>query len=474
MKYRLEADSVGEKQVPVDAYYGVQSLRGKENFPITGQHLHKNLVEALAQVKKACAKANFKAGVMSEKVCDAIVYASDAILDGKYHDQFMTDPIQGGAGTTANMNANEVIANIANEHLGGGLGTYEFVHPNDHVNMGQSTNDVFPTAGKIASLHLAEQLLEELDKLQAALEKKAEEFDDVLKMGRTQLQDAVPIRLGQEFKAYADVLKRDRVRIEQGMAGIKVVNMGATAIGTGINVDLDYFDHIVPILADITGLDLTQAEDLVDGTSNLDVLVGLSSALKTLAVNLSKMASDLRLMGSGPRTMVGDLHLPPRQNGSSIMPGKVNPVIPEVVNQVAYRVIGNDVTITMCAEAGQLQLNPNEPVLFYSLYESLEILTHGMETFRLNCVDGVQANREKLAADVEKSIGILTALVPHIGYKEAAAIAKIALESDTPVRQLVLEREVLSEDELKEILDPFNMTKPGIAAEHLIKEKIDK
>lgn len=471
MDYRLESDSVGEKQVPKDAYYGVQSLRGMENFPITGRTLHEELIYGLTIVKKACAIANHRAGIMREDVKNAIVYACDKILQGEYHDQFLTDPIQGGAGTTANMNANEVIANIANEKLGGGLGTYEYVHPNDHVNMSQSTNDVFPTAGKIATLRLLIKALNELKQLEISLLNKSVEFDDVLKMGRTQLQDAVPIRLGQEFHAYYSVIKRDIKRIRRSSDQIESINMGATAIGTGVNVDKVYFTNIVPILAELTGFDLHQAEDLIDGTNNLDGLVEISSAVKSTAVSLSKMASDLRLMSSGPKTMVGDIELPARQNGSSIMPGKVNPVIPEVVNQVVFRIIGNDNTVTMCAEHGQLELNAFEPVLFDSLFESISILTNAVKTFRENCIIGIKPNRQKLSNDVEKSVGIVTALVPHIGYKKSAEIAKRALSTGITVRNIVLDEKILTEDELKEILDPIAMTMPGIAAEYLIKQK---
>ncbi len=465
---RLEADSIGEKEVPGDAYYGVQSLRGNENFHITGENLHLEMIRALALVKKACAISNFKAKVLDEEITEAIVFACDEILEGKYLDQFIVDPIQGGAGTTANMNANEVIANIANVKMGGGLGSYEYVHPNDHVNMGQSTNDVYPTAGKIGALFLLPKLIEELHQLHSALLDKAEEYHGILKMGRTQLQDAVPIRLGQEFGAYASMIKRDIRRIGMASKAIKTVNMGASAIGTGINVDTYYHNIIVHQLAKITGLELEQAEDLIDGTHNLDGLVEVSGALKALAVNLSKMSNDLRLMSSGPRTMVGDINLPPRQNGSSIMPGKVNPVIPEVVSQVAFRVIGNDMTVTMAAEGGQLELNAFEPVLFYSLYQSIEFLEHAVRTLRINCIEGITPNIEKMDEDVHNSTGIITALVPHIGYAHAARIANKSLESGVPVRRLIEEENLLTTEELDEILNPIAMTSPGIAAKHLL------
>lgn len=467
-EFRVEHDSVGEKQVPIDAYYGVQSLRGNENFPISHEPMHPEMIRGLAYVKKACAMANREAEIMDESVAQAIIDACDEILKGRHLDAFISDPIQGGAGTTANMNANEVIANIANEKLGGALGTYDHVHPNDHVNMGQSTNDVYPTAGKLGALFLLPRLLEETRQLVESLKKKAVEFDDIIKMGRTQLQDAVPIRLGQEFHAFASVLERDLKRMEQASRSIKNINMGASAIGTGINVDTNYFDHIVPILSSLVDLDLEQSKDLVDGTHNLDALVEVSSALKGCAINLSKISNDLRLMSSGPRTMIGDINLPPRQNGSSIMPGKVNPVIPEVVNQVAFRVIGNDLTVTMAAEGGQLQLNAFEPVLFYSLYQSIEFLANAMNTLRLNCIDGITANRDKLKHDLDSSIGIITALVPHIGYEHSARIAKEALKTGIPIRELIEKENLLSTQALDEILDPVAMTEPGIAGKHLL------
>lgn len=369
------------------------------------------------------------------------------------------------------MNANEVIANRANQILGGELGKYDKVHPNDDVNMGQSTNDVYPSAGKIGALNILPKLESEISELVSSLFSKASEFDDVIKMGRTQLQDAVPIRLGQEFHAYASLLKRDLGRIEKAKISLENLNMGASAIGTGINVDLMYFMEIVPEISRATGLPLRQASDLVDATSNLDGVMEMSSALKILAIDLNKICNDLRLMSSGPRTMISDIVLPPRQNGSSIMPGKVNPVIPEVVNQVGFRVIGNDVTAVMCAEAGQMELNAFEPVLFHTLYESIDMMTNAVNTFRINCINGIKANREKLKNDLEKSVGMVTALVPHIGYEKSAEIVKIAEKTNKTIRSIVLELGYLTEAELNEILDPWAMTRPGIAAKHLLKEK---
>ncbi|MGH4117476.1 aspartate ammonia-lyase [Clostridium sp.] len=466
--FRVESDSCGSKNVPIKAYYGVQSLRAAENFNITGKKMHKELIISLAEVKKATAVANNEAGLMSKKVRDAIIQACDEIISGKLHDEFIIDSIQGGAGTSGNMNANEVIANRANEILGGKLGVYDKVHPNDDVNMGQSTNDVFPTAGKMAALKLIPRTLDELRKLDDALIEKSKEFDDVIKMGRTQMQDAVPIRLGQEFHAYSSVIKRNIARLEKASEGLKIVNMGASAIGTGINVDIEYFEKIVPAINKVVNLDLHQAEDLVDGTQNIDVFVDVSSALKVCAVSLSKISNDLRLMSSGPRTGFGEINLPSKQNGSSIMPGKINPVIPEVMSQVSFNIIGNDMTITMAAEAGQLELNAFEPVIFYKLYESIETLANGVNTLRENCIEGITANRERCKLLVDNSVGIITAIVPHVGYKAAARIADKAIATGESVIELVLKESILTKSQLNEILDTVAMTEPGIAAKHLM------
>jgi aspartate ammonia-lyase len=468
MGFRTESDSIGTKEVPKTAYYGVQTLRGAENFNITGLKLHKEFINSLAQIKKASAIANSEVGILDKNVEQAIVKACDEILSENLHEQFIVDPIQGGAGTSANMNANEVIANRAIEILGGEKGDYDLVHPNDHVNMGQSTNDVIPTAGKITALKLLPKAIMQLTKLNAALEGKAKEFDNVIKMGRTQMQDAVPIRLGQEFKAYSTVVKRDIARLTKATEELKVVNMGGTAIGTGINADEEYLNNIVPILSDVLGFDLRQAEDLVDATQNVDCFVAVSSALKTCAVSLSKMSNDLRLMSSGPRTGFEEINLPAKQNGSSIMPGKVNPVIPEVMSQVAFNIIGNDMTITMAAEAGQLELNAFEPVIFYKLFESIETLANGVNTFAENCVVGITANKERCKELVDNSVGIITAICPHVGYKKAASIAKTAIKTGEPVRTLLIKEGLLKESELNEILDPIGMTEPGISAKYLL------
>ncbi|MFQ9976716.1 aspartate ammonia-lyase [Clostridium cadaveris] len=462
MDFRLESDSIGEKKVSKEAYYGVQSLRGAENFNITGLRLHKDFIISLAEIKKATAITNLEAGVLDKKVADAIVEACDDIIAGKLHEDFIVDPIQGGAGTSMNMNANEVIANRAIEILGGEKGDYSIVHPNDHVNNGQSTNDVIPTAGKMTALKLIPTTLKELRRLYDALIEKSKEFNDVIKMGRTQMQDAVPVRLGQEFTAYSTVVKRDIERIERVEEELVVVNMGGTAIGTGVNADRKYFQNIVPNLSKVCGLKLSQAEDLVGATQNLDGFVAVSGALKTCAVNLSKISNDLRLMSSGPRTGFGEINLPSKQNGSSIMPGKVNPVIPEVMSQVAFNIIGNDMTITMAAEAGQLELNAFEPVIFYNLFQSIETLGRGVNTFVDNCIVGITANKERCKELVENSVGIVTSLCPHVGYKKAASIAKTAIKTGASVRKLILDEGILNEKELNEILDPVAMTEPGI------------
>ena len=468
--YRTEKDSIGQKQVPVDAYYGVQALRAAENFPITGQKAHPEQIRALAYIKKACALANFEVGLMDKKICDAIVQACDEIVAGQFHGDFIVDPIQGGAGTSLNMNANEVVANRAIEILGGTKGDYTVVHPNDHVNYGQSTNDVIPTSGKMTVLRLIDRLVGELNYLHDALKAKGDEFDHVLKMGRTQMQDAVPIRLGQEFHAYAVAIRRGINRIEKAKDAMRPLNMGGTAIGTGINANKTYFKRIAPILAEVSGLDLYQAEDLVDSTQNLDAFVEVSGAIKACAVTMSKMANDLRLMSSGPRCGFGEINLPAKQNGSSIMPGKVNPVIPEVVSQVAFNIIGNDVTITMAAEAGQLELNAFEPVVFYCLFQSIDTLANASRTFVDNCISGITANEERCSDLVENSVGIITAICPHVGYQPAADIAKKALRTGESVRSLIVKEGLLTAEELDQIMAPAGMTEPGIAAEELLKK----
>ena len=456
----MEHDSIGALNVPAEAYYGVQSMRAATNFQITHRPLHPVLIDSIVMVKKAAAITNEKSGKLDQQIAQAIIQACDEILDGNLRDQFIVDAIQGGAGTSANMNANEVIANRAIEILGGTKGDYSIVHPNDHVNMSQSTNDVIPTAGKITVLKLLPQTIKELEKLEKAMEEKEAEFDDILKMGRTQLQDALPMRLGQSFGAFAHVLKRDIKRLKNVMDEMKVLNIGATAIGTAINVDPYYLANISYELSKVAGISLKQADDLIDATQNLDGFVSVSGVLKTCAVDISKISNDLRLMSSGPRTGLSEINLPARQNGSSIMPGKINPVIPEVVSQVAYLIIGHDYTITMAAEAGQLELNAFEPVLFHYLFESIDTLKEAAATLTKHCITGITANKGQCEEYIEKSVGISTALCPYIGYAKSAEIAKKSLKTGISVKELVLEEGLLKEEELKEILKPEKMTQP--------------
>ena len=466
--YRVEKDSIGVKDIPEEVYYGVQTLRAAENFHITGLNMHPEIINSLAYIKKASAITNCEVGILEKKKAQAIVQACDEIIEGKFHDDFIVDPIQGGAGTSLNMNANEVIANRAIEILGGKKGDYTIVNPNDDVNCGQSTNDVIPTAGKMTSLHLLQNLKKQLLCLYDALYEKAKEFDHVIKMGRTQMQDAVPIRLGQEFKAYSVAIMRDIHRMDKAMDEMRTLNMGGTAIGTGINADENYLRRIVPNLSEISGMEFIQAFDLIDATQNLDSFVAVSGAVKACAVTLSKMSNDLRLMSSGPRAGFGEINLPAKQNGSSIMPGKVNPVIPEVVNQVAFNIIGNDMTITMAAEAGQLELNAFEPIIFYCMFQSIDTLGYAVETLVDNCIVGITANEERCRQLVENSVGIITAICPHVGYEKTADIAKKAINSNESVRSLILKENIMDEEELSRILDPIHMTEPGISGKDVL------
>jgi len=455
--YREEKDSIGTKQVPTDAYYGVQTLRAAENFRITRSKCHPELIKAIVEIKMAAAIANRDAGVLAQSVADAMVKACQEILEGKLVENFIVDEFQGGAGTSLNMNANEVVANRAIELLGGCKGDYTIVHPNDHVNCGQSTNDVYPSAGKIATIRLLKKAIGALHDLKTAFSKKAEEFSDIIKMGRTEMQDAVPISFGQLFNAYASAVARDIERFKKAINELSVLNLGGTAIGTGINADASYIKNIVPVTSKITGLRLTQATDLVDATQNLDVFVYVSGIVKACATTVSKISNDIRLMSSGPRTGFNEINIPAKQNGSSIMPGKINPVIPEVMNQIAFNVMGNDTTITLAAEGGQLELNAFEPVIFYCLFESLDTLTNGIKGFASGCIDGITVNTDKCRDDVDSSIGIVTALCPSIGYTEAARIAKKALKEGKNIRDLLIEQQLLSKDEIEEILDPYQM-----------------
>lgn len=460
---RLEHDLLGESEVPFDAYYGIQTLRGIQNFHITGVRLahYPALIRALATVKIAAAKANAELGQIESHIADAIVRAGEELWRGEHHDHFILDMIQGGAGTSTNMNANEVLANRANELLGGTRGSYKPVHPNDHVNKSQSTNDAYPTAIKLAICESNGGLLEALDKLIAAFRSKGEEFAEVLKMGRTQLQDAVPMTLGQEFEAYAVTLSEEIDRLSENARLFHEVNMGGTAIGTGITADPAFAAHVVAHLRQLSGFNVISAANLVESTQDTGAFVIYSSALKRLAVKLSKICNDLRLLSSGPRTGFGEINLPPMQPGSSIMPGKVNPVIPEVVNQIAYKVIGNDLAVTLAAEAGQLELNVMEPLIAQSILESIEILHNGILTLESRCIRGITANRDVCLDYVRRSIGLVTALLPRLGYEVATELARDALHQNRGIWDLVLERGLLSEAELTEILDPRKMAAGG-------------
>ncbi|MBE7036714.1 MAG: aspartate ammonia-lyase [Ruminococcaceae bacterium] len=457
MNYREEFDSLGRKEVPEKAYYGVQSLRAYENFQITGKKVHLEMVRSIAEIKMAAAIANRKAGVLTQDVSDAIVQACKDILNGRFIEEFIVDSVQGGAGTSFNMNANEVIANRAIEYLGGKKGDYSVVHPNDHVNCGQSTNDVYPSAGKIAIIRLLQKAITELNRLHKALQTKAEEYADVIKMGRTEMQDAVPISFGQVFNAFASAILRDRKRFTLAMEELSVLNMGGTAIGTGINADEKYIQTVVPTLAEITTLPLVQAEDLIDATQNLDSFVFVSGIIKSCATTLSKMSNDLRLMSSGPRAGFEEINLSPKQNGSSIMPGKVNPVIPEVMSQISFRVIGNDTTVTHAAEAGQLELNAFEPIIFHCLLESLDMLTNGIRVFTSDCIKELTVNRIQCREYMENSIGIVTALCPYIGYAKASSFAKKALKENKSIREIILEASIMDKDTLDKVLNPLSM-----------------
>ena len=461
---RYEHDLLGERAVPAEAYYGVHTLRAIENFPISGTpiSIYPDLVHALACVKEAAALVNNELGLLDDARTDAIVKACKEIRAGELLDQFVVDVIQGGAGTSTNMNANEVIANRALEHLGHARGDYRHLHPLEHVNLSQSTNDVYPTAVRVALQFAIKRLLEAMAELRVAFESKSDEFADLIKMGRTELQDAVPMTLGQEFSTYAVMLGEDEERLREAAQLIREINLGATAIGTGINAPPNYPGLACRRLADITGIPLVISVNLVEATQDVGAFVQLSGVLKRIAVKLSKTCNDLRLLSSGPRAGLGEINLPPVQAGSSIMPGKVNPVIPEVVNQVAFEVIGNDVTVTFAAEAGQLQLNAFEPIIAHSLFKSLIHLRQACTVLALRCVAGITANRERMRENVEYSIGIVTALNPWIGYENATAVAQEALATGKRVYDLVLAKGLLTKEQLDAILRPEALTRPQV------------
>ncbi|CEN44597.1 aspartate ammonia-lyase [Capnocytophaga canis] len=458
-KFRTESDLLGDLQVPFDAYYGVQTQRAIDNFHISGSKMSDfpEFVRAIAYVKLAAAQTNHELGLLSDSLLNVISQACNELIEGKMHDQFPVDMIQGGAGTSVNMNANEVIANRALQIMGHALGDYQHCSPNDHINLSQSTNDAYPTTIKLAIIRMNQTLIEHLRLLIASFRKKGVEFADVIKMGRTQLQDAVPMTLGQEFEAFAATLEEEITRLQYNANLFLEINMGGTAIGTGINAPKEFPAVCAKKLADLTGEAFVAASNLVEATPDTGSYVIYSSALKRMAVKLSKICNDLRLLSSGPRAGLNEINLPPMQPGSSIMPGKVNPVIPEVVNQVCYKIIGNDLTVTFAAEAGQLQLNVMEPVICQSIIESIVFVQRAIETLRTKCIDGITANREVCLNMVKNSIGIVTALNPHIGYKNSTKIAKEALETGKSVYDLVLEKGLLSQEQLDTILDPKNM-----------------
>jgi len=457
--YRIEKDFLGEKKIDVHSYYGIQTLRAKENFDITKTSisLFPNFIKSLAKVKKACALTNYELGDLNDKQRDAIIQACNEIIDGKFNDQFIVDPIQGGAGTSTNMNVNEVIANRALEILGEKRSNYDVIHPNNHVNMSQSTNDVYPTAIKITLYELIYKLKDSLRYLRDSFEEKSVEFKDVLKMGRTQLQDAVPMTLGQEFKTFAIMVDEDFYRLRDAQALLKEVNLGATAIGTGINTKKEYRRKVINNLREVTGIDYESAGDLIEATQDTGAFVHISGILKRVAIKISKICNDLRLLSSGPRAGLNEINLPPMQPGSSIMPGKVNPVIPEVVNQVAFEVIGADATISIACEGGQLQLNVFEPLVAYKLFTSINMMRRSFYSLAEKCIKGITANEDVCMENILNSVTLVTCLNPILGYEKSSALAKEALATNKRVYDIILEQELFTKEELDELLHPKNM-----------------
>ena len=461
-KTRIESDLIGSREVPESALYGVQTLRGIENFNISKFHLNEYplFIQGLAITKMGAAMANRELDLLTEEQANAIIEACKEILDGKHHDQFPVDMIQGGAGTTTNMNANEVIANRALELMGHKRGEYQFCSPNDAVNRSQSTNDAYPTAIHIGLYYTHLKLVEHFKALIASFRKKAEEMAHVVKMGRTQLEDAVPMTLGQTFNGFASILEQEVANLNYAAQDFLTVNMGATAIGTGITAEPGYAEKCVAALRQITGLEIRLAKDLVGATSDTSCMVGYSGAMRRIAVKMNKICNDLRLLASGPRCGFGEINLPAMQPGSSIMPGKVNPVIPEVMNQISYKVIGNDLCVTMSGEAAQMELNAMEPVMAQCCFESADLFMNGFDTLRTLCIDGITANEDRCRQEVHDSIGVVTALNPVIGYKNSTKIAKEAQQTGRGVYELVLEHDILSKEDLDTILKPENMIKP--------------
>lgn len=460
---RKERDFLGEMEVPDDVYYGVQTLRAKENFHITGQTIDSDFVQSFAKVKKAAAMANMSTGRLDKKVGNALVQAADEIIAGKLLDQFPVDPIQGGAGTSVNMNTNEVLVNRALEIIGEKRGSYNIISPNNDSNMAQSTNDSFPTSIKVCLSYKSKKLIKALTYLSTELDKKAEEYKDILKMGRTHIQDAVPITLGQEMASYASAVRRGIKRIEAAIDSIHVINMGATAVGTGLNAEPAYIKAVAKTLSEVTGETYKTADNLIDATNNTDGFVDVSASLKVTALVLIKMANDFRLMASGPRCGLNELKLPARQPGSSIMPGKVNPVIAEVLDQTCYQVIGNDLTVSLAVENGQFELNVMEPVISFNLFNSMNYLTNAVNTFVDKLLIDLQPNRKQCQAWLDNSVGVVTALLPHIGYENSAMLAKEAYTTGKPIREIVIKKGLLPKEKLEHILSPEQMTHPGIA-----------
>lgn len=462
MRMRIEKDTLGAVEVPEDAYYGAQTARAVDNFPISGLKPSPALVWATVLIKKCAARANMATGRLDAAIGQAILLAAEEVLAGSHADQFVVDPFQAGAGTSHNMNVNEVLANRAGEILGGVRGSYDRVHPNDHVNMAQSTNDVFPTAMRLACLREADRLLKALGTLESALARKGVEFDTVLKSGRTHLQDAVPIRLGQEFRAYALAVAGNIEGIEHSLPDLRKLGLGGTAVGTGMNAEAAYIDNVVRELDAETGFSLARGRDLIERMQNMDPFVTLSSALKRSAVNLVRIANDFRLLASGPRTGFGEITLPPVQPGSSIMPGKVNPSIPEMADMVAFQVIGCDTVVTMAAQAGQLELNVMMPVIAFNLLFAMDILANAVVKLATACVDGTTADPERCRQYLEGSLGLATVLAPYIGYAAAADVAKESISSGRSISDVVLDRGILSPERLAEIMDPLPLTSPGV------------
>ncbi len=460
MKYRIERDSLGEVQIPEDAYYGIQTARAVKNFPITGLKIHRELVWAYALVKKACAITNNEIGILSDEKTRAIVQASEELAEGKLDDWIVVDPLCGGAGTSINMNINEVIANRATEILGGKKGEY-IVHPIDDVNMSQSTNDTFPTAVKLGAIRLLRELVEEVVNLQSALQDKEKEFRRIVKLGRTETQDAVPMTLGQEFSAYADAIARDRWRLYKVEERIRLVNLGGTAIGTGVNAPRKYIFKVIENLRNISGIGVVKGENLIDQTQNADVFVEVHGLLKALASNLIKISNDLRFLSSGPKGGIAELKLPPLQYGSSIMPAKVNPVIPEMMIQVGLAVFGNDVAISEAVASGHLELNPFLPLVSFYLYNSFKWLKNAVHQLAEFCIKGIEPNEEKIREHLETSTAVGVILVPHIGYDKATEVIKESLKTGKPVKKIVVEKGIMSEDEINELLSPENLVKLG-------------